>query len=98
MKFITENRASITCELLKFDTQINGDHMELLVTIVHKDKAYAVGRASTRKLNELIQWQMFTVPIQACIGAKVIASEFLSAAWRQSQSTSAQGFGSQYSW
>ena len=73
---------------------MNGDHVEVLA----KDKAYAVGRVLTRKLNEVIPWQMFTVPIQGCIGAKVIASEFLSAAWRQSQSTSAQGFGSQYSW
>ena len=50
MKFITENRASITCELIKFDTQMNGDHVEVLA----KDKAYAVGRVLTRKLNEVI--------------------------------------------
>ena len=40
MKFIIENRASITYELIKLDTQINGDHVELLATIVHKDKGY----------------------------------------------------------
>ncbi|KAE7997606.1 hypothetical protein FH972_002224 [Carpinus fangiana] len=114
MKYITEDRASITyelplaemvgdffdqlksrskgyasmeytfigykeSELLKLDIQINGDHVEPLATIVHRDKAYAVGRALTQKLKELIPRQMFKIPIQACIGAKVIASESLSA-------------------
>ncbi|XP_015879635.3 translation factor GUF1 homolog, chloroplastic [Ziziphus jujuba] len=66
-------------ELIKLDIQINGDQVEPLSTIVHKDKAYAVGRALTQKLKELIPRQMFKVPIQACIGSKVIASEALSA-------------------
>lgn len=66
-------------ELVKLDVQINGEPVEPLSTIVHKDKAYAVGRALTQKLKELIPRQMFKVPIQACIGAKVIASETLSA-------------------
>ncbi|KAG6662616.1 translation factor GUF1 homolog, chloroplastic isoform X1 [Carya illinoinensis] len=66
-------------ELLKLDIQINGDTVEPLATIVHRDKAYPVGRALTQKLKELIPRQMFKVPIQACIGAKVIASESLSA-------------------
>ncbi|XP_042507985.1 translation factor GUF1 homolog, chloroplastic [Macadamia integrifolia] len=114
MKYITENRASITYELplaemvgdffdqlksrskgyasmeysfigyrenelIKLDIQINGDRVEPLATIVHKDKAYSVGRALTQKLKELIPRQMFKVPIQACIGSKVIASEHLSA-------------------
>ncbi|XP_044500454.1 translation factor GUF1 homolog, chloroplastic isoform X2 [Mangifera indica] len=114
IKFITENRASITYELplaemvgdffdqlksrskgyasmeytfvgykesalIKLDILINGDHVDPLATIVHSDKAYTVGRALTQKLKELIPRQMFKVPIQACIGAKVIASESLSA-------------------
>ncbi|KDP31511.1 hypothetical protein JCGZ_15356 [Jatropha curcas] len=66
-------------DLIKLDIQINGDPVEPLATIVHKDKAYSVGRALTQKLKELIPRQMFKVPIQACIGAKVIASESLSA-------------------
>ncbi|XP_047315181.1 translation factor GUF1 homolog, chloroplastic [Impatiens glandulifera] len=65
--------------LIKLDIQINGDPVEPLSTIVHKDKAYGVGRALTQKLKELIPRQMFKVPIQACIGSKVIASEALSA-------------------
>ncbi|KAJ6948965.1 hypothetical protein NC651_003084 [Populus alba x Populus x berolinensis] len=153
MKYITENRASITYELplaemvgdffdqlksrskgyasmeytfvgykesdlIRLDIQINGEPVEPLATIVHKDKermmeaiskgtefsvacffknmgdafvlcppvvyglnddAYSVGRALTQKLKELIPRQMFKVPIQACMGAKVIASESLSA-------------------
>ncbi|XP_039038678.1 translation factor GUF1 homolog, chloroplastic [Hibiscus syriacus] len=66
-------------ELIKLDIQINGEQVEPLSTIVHKDKAYSVGRALTQKLKELIPRQMFKVPIQACIGSKVIASETLSA-------------------
>ncbi|EHA8586980.1 translation factor GUF1, chloroplastic [Cocos nucifera] len=66
-------------ELVKLDIHINGEPVEPLATIVHKDKAYAVGRALTQKLKELIPRQMFKVPIQACIGSKVIASESLSA-------------------
>ncbi|XVF14654.1 hypothetical protein REPUB_Repub09cG0080300 [Reevesia pubescens] len=66
-------------QLIKLDIQINGDLVEPLSTIVHQDKAYAVGRALTQKLKELIPRQMFKVPIQACIGSKVIASESLSA-------------------
>ncbi|GAB4855320.1 hypothetical protein Ancab_023939 [Ancistrocladus abbreviatus] len=66
-------------ELVKLDILINGDCVEPLATIVHKDKAYSVGRALTQKLKELIPRQMFKVPIQACIGSKVIASEALSA-------------------
>eukprot|EP00262_Sarcandra_glabra_P020879 TRINITY_DN850_c0_g1_i2.p1 TRINITY_DN850_c0_g1~~TRINITY_DN850_c0_g1_i2.p1 ORF type:complete len:411 (-),score=83.13 TRINITY_DN850_c0_g1_i2:12-1244(-) len=66
-------------DLVKLDIQINGDSVEPLATIVHKDKSYTIGRALTQKLKELIPRQMFKVPIQACIGSKVIASESLSA-------------------
>ncbi|KAL5714498.1 hypothetical protein ACHQM5_016449 [Ranunculus cassubicifolius] len=66
-------------DLVKLDIQINGERVEPLATIVHKDKSYSVGRALTQKLKELIPRQQFKVPIQATIGAKVIASEALSA-------------------
>ncbi|THG17832.1 hypothetical protein TEA_011372 [Camellia sinensis var. sinensis] len=66
-------------DLIKLDILINGDCVEPLATIVHRDKSYAVGRALTQKLKELIPRQMFKVPIQATIGTKVIASESLSA-------------------
>ncbi|XP_020577906.1 translation factor GUF1 homolog, chloroplastic isoform X2 [Phalaenopsis equestris] len=66
-------------DLVKLDIRINGEPVEPLATIVHKDKAYAVGRALTLKLKELIPRQLFKVPIQACIGTRVVASETLSA-------------------
>ncbi|CAH8270528.1 unnamed protein product [Arabidopsis lyrata] len=66
-------------DLIKLDILINAEMVEPLSTIVHRDKAYSVGRALTQKLKELIPRQMFKVPIQACIGSKVIASEALSA-------------------
>ncbi|CAN7005153.1 unnamed protein product [Brassica rapa subsp. trilocularis] len=62
-------------DLIKLDILINTELVEPLSTIVRRDKAYSVGRALTRKLKELIPRQMFKVPIQACIGSKVIASE-----------------------
>ncbi|CAM8876331.1 hypothetical protein QQ045_019093 [Rhodiola kirilowii] len=66
-------------DLVKLDIQINGEVVEPLATIVHRDKAYSIGRALTQKLKELIPRQMFKIPIQACIGTKVLASEALSA-------------------
>ncbi|KAK8924201.1 hypothetical protein KSP39_PZI019374 [Platanthera zijinensis] len=69
----------VESDLVKLDIRINGESVEPLATIVHKDKAYSVGRALTVKLKELIPRQMFKIPIQACIGTKVIASESLSA-------------------
>jgi GTP-binding protein LepA len=66
-------------ELVKLDLLINGDPVDALSVIVHRDGAYPRGRDYCSRLRELIPRQMFEIVIQAAIGAKVIARETVKA-------------------
>jgi GTP-binding protein LepA len=66
-------------ELVKVDILLQGDRVDAFSAIVHKDKAYSYGVLMTGRLRELIPRQQFEVPIQAAIGARVIARETIRA-------------------
>ncbi|KAJ1447755.1 GTP-binding protein lepa [Pelagophyceae sp. CCMP2097] len=65
--------------LVRLDVKINGDLAQPLSTVVHEDDAQALGRVLVRKLKEEIPKAQFKIPIQACIGADIIASVQISA-------------------
>jgi GTP-binding protein LepA len=66
-------------DLVKLDIALNGDRVDALSIIIHREKAYAWGREMAQKLKELIPRQLFEVAIQACVGSRVIARSTISA-------------------
>ena len=74
-----EDKGNAPGNLVKVDILLNGETVDAFSAIVHRDKAYAYGVMMTQKLRELIPRQQFEVPIQAAIGAKIIARENIRA-------------------
>jgi GTP-binding protein LepA len=74
-----ENAGEQIADLVKVDILLQGETVDALSAIVHKDKAHAYGTAMATKLRELIPRQQFEVPIQAAVGSRIIARENIRA-------------------
>ncbi|GAB3601969.1 translation elongation factor 4 [Microbacterium aureliae] len=74
-----EPAGSQTADLVKVDILLQGEKVDAFSSIVHRDKAYAYGLMMTERLRKLIPRQQFEVPIQAAIGARIIARENIRA-------------------
>ncbi|MGN0012034.1 MAG: translation elongation factor 4 [Candidatus Bruticola sp.] len=66
-------------DLVRLDILVNGQKVDALSIIVHRERAYAAGRDLAERLKEVIPRQMFEVPIQACLGGKILARETVKA-------------------
>lgn len=66
-------------DLVKLDIKLNGDSVDALSALVHREKAAAFGRNICKRLKELLPRQQFMIAIQAAIGAKIVARETISA-------------------
>ena len=66
-------------DIIKLDIKLNGDNVDALSALVHREKAEQVGRRMCEKLKELLPKHQFVIAIQAAVGAKIIARETISA-------------------